>query len=717
MALLSTGRYVGLSALLAGLVIWHGFSTREEFYPAVVHLSTSKVCIAVLGNLGFAATLLTYKCLTRIFLGQLRDAELERISERVSQAVVETCLAMTIFREDVSPLFMAMFVVVSFLKIFHWLVADRVDFIDTNPSVPMLTHFRLVSFNLLLLATDVCLLQYTLGRTMEQGISLHFLFAFESAVASSTCLVTFIKYCMSMTDVAMGGRWEGKGTATFFLELTLDLLHLIVYAAFFAVVFSTHGIPLYLIRDLYWTFRNFHQRMLDFLRYRRITTNMDARFPDATAEDLARADHTCIICREEMVVGGRTKRLPCGHVFHLHCLRSWLERQQTCPICRASVIPPAAARAAHVPQDGRPAPRGDPAALLEQLHAALLADAALPGDARAAAAAAWHQGPAGDRAEAAAHRGAEGGEGAGGAGNAGALAAAARRAALEAAARAAPGSRAPGSMAQGMGPSAAPNPGAGPPPLPVPCLLLPGPAPTSDETVLAAAAAATSLALASSQTPEGEGLAPELAAQVERLLELPGMACVLEGAALGLEATLRQQQLGLAELRRTLWEAGRRPGPPEFESALEALRDGGGPAQLAVRPPTHVSWPGPGAARGVAGCAPGAAPSAAEPERAAEAPLSAQRDADWQQERGSASDAEAAARMRRPTERRDAAMAAAHAARGDAAVHGDVTQQPSQATGGVQHARAEAGEVSEEVAELRRRRLARFRAEARAQDA
>ncbi len=46
----------------------------------------------------------------------------------------------------------------------------------------------------------------------------------------------------------MGGRWEGKGTATFFLELTLDLLHLIVYAAFFAVVFSTHGIPLYLVR-------------------------------------------------------------------------------------------------------------------------------------------------------------------------------------------------------------------------------------------------------------------------------------------------------------------------------------------------------------------------------------------------------------------------------------------------------------------------------------
>jgi len=37
------------------------------------------------------------------------------------------------------------------------------------------------------------------------------------------------------------------------------------------------------------------------------------------------------------------KKLICGHIFHFHCLRSWLERQQTCPTCRRPVIqaPPA----------------------------------------------------------------------------------------------------------------------------------------------------------------------------------------------------------------------------------------------------------------------------------------------------------------------------------------------------------------------------------------
>ena len=35
---------------------------------------------------------------TQVFLGTLREAEVERINNRISQAIMETCLAMTIFR-------------------------------------------------------------------------------------------------------------------------------------------------------------------------------------------------------------------------------------------------------------------------------------------------------------------------------------------------------------------------------------------------------------------------------------------------------------------------------------------------------------------------------------------------------------------------------------------------------------------------------------------
>lgn len=94
------------------------------------------------------------------------------------------------------------------------------------------------------------------------------------------------------------------------------------------------------------TFRSFLSRCSDLVRYRRATKDMDALYPNATAEEMDRlGDKTCIICREEMVVAGAEgqsggdangpnetpKKLGCGHVFHFHCLRSWLERQQSCP--------------------------------------------------------------------------------------------------------------------------------------------------------------------------------------------------------------------------------------------------------------------------------------------------------------------------------------------------------------------------------------------------
>eukprot|EP00274_Cyanoptyche_gloeocystis_P005445 CAMPEP_0196667278 /NCGR_PEP_ID=MMETSP1086-20130531/64994_1 /TAXON_ID=77921 /ORGANISM="Cyanoptyche gloeocystis , Strain SAG4.97" /LENGTH=284 /DNA_ID=CAMNT_0042004591 /DNA_START=61 /DNA_END=916 /DNA_ORIENTATION=- len=46
----------------------------------------------------------------------------------------------------------------------------------------------------------------------------------------------------------------------------------------------------------------------------------------------------CAICQEEYEAGHRVCTLPCHHVFHLHCVRPWLQRSNTCPLCRASAV-------------------------------------------------------------------------------------------------------------------------------------------------------------------------------------------------------------------------------------------------------------------------------------------------------------------------------------------------------------------------------------------
>lgn len=124
-----------------------------------------------------------------------------------------------------------------------------------------------------------------------------------------------------------------------------------------------YGMPIHIIRDVALTIRSFYKRITDFIRYRQATRDMNSRYPDATTEEVARED-VCIICREDMrpwqsqsTAGGdqtgaepnrnvtatiderlRPKKLPCGHILHFACLRSWLERQQNCPTCRRPVL-------------------------------------------------------------------------------------------------------------------------------------------------------------------------------------------------------------------------------------------------------------------------------------------------------------------------------------------------------------------------------------------
>lgn len=157
-------------------------------------------------------------------------------------------------------------------------------------------------------------------------------------------------------------------------NLEIDFMKLSIYSSFFFILFTFYGLPIHIMRDLFVTARSFLKRLTAFLRYRRATHDMNSRYEDATVEDIQRED-TCIICREEMrpwsvtnppappgapprpgTVNERTrpKKLPCGHILHLGCLKSWLERQQVCPTCRNPVVETRQDAVANANRNARP---------------------------------------------------------------------------------------------------------------------------------------------------------------------------------------------------------------------------------------------------------------------------------------------------------------------------------------------------------------------------
>lgn len=329
--------YAGFSFIATIAAIYHAFHSREQFYPATVYLYTSKICFVLLLNMGLVNMCIMWQLVKRLFLGTLREAEVERLNEQAWREVMEILFAITMFRHDFSVTSLAMVTALLLIKALHWLAQKRVEYIETTPSVSFLSHIRMVSFFAFLFVVDCLFLHSSfksLLRTWPASLSLFF--SFEYTILASTTISTFLKYTFHVYDILLEGHWEKKPVFTFYLELVRDLLHLTLYICFFLVICASYSVPLHLIRELYETFRSFKNRIADYIRYRNVTSNMDERFPDATSEELNTSDATCIICREEMVTA---KKLLCGHLFHVHCLKSWLERQNTCPTCRALVNP------------------------------------------------------------------------------------------------------------------------------------------------------------------------------------------------------------------------------------------------------------------------------------------------------------------------------------------------------------------------------------------
>ncbi|XP_066955997.1 E3 ubiquitin-protein ligase synoviolin B isoform X2 [Macrobrachium rosenbergii] len=286
--------------------------------------------------LAFTLVILLGKFLKKIFFGSLRAAEFEHLIERSFYAVTETCLAFTVFRDDFSPKFVALFTVLLFLKAFHWLADYRVDFMERSPVITFLFHIRVTSLLLLLSLLDLVLVSHAYLSTITRGASVQLVFGFEYAILLTVALNIGVKYVCHTIDLQSENPWENKAMYLLYTELCMGLFKVLLYAVFMIIMIRIHTFPLFIIRPMYLTMRAFKRALNDVILSRRAIRNMNTLYPDATAEELRAVDNVCIICREEMVTGA--KKLPCGHIFHASCLRSWFQRQQTCPTCRMDIL-------------------------------------------------------------------------------------------------------------------------------------------------------------------------------------------------------------------------------------------------------------------------------------------------------------------------------------------------------------------------------------------
>ncbi|XP_037073412.1 LOW QUALITY PROTEIN: E3 ubiquitin-protein ligase synoviolin-like [Pollicipes pollicipes] len=327
-----------LSVVLTSAVIGNAFYQKKQFYPSVVYLTKSNASLAVIYVQAFVLVILFGKLVRKIFFGQLRAAEFEHLMERSWYAVTETCLAFTMFRDDLSPKFVALFTLLLFLKSFHWLAEDRVDYMERSPVITWLFHIRIVSLLLLLSLLDIGFIAFAYHSTVKRGASVQLVFGFEYAILLTVVAYVLVKYLLHAVDLQREAPWENKAVHLLHTELLIGFVKVVLYMVFTLIMVKIHTLPLFAIRPMYLALRSFKKALSDVILSRRAIHNMNTLYPNVTEEELSNTDSVCIICREEMTAAAGAKKLPCNHVFHALCLRSWFQRQQTCPTCRMDIL-------------------------------------------------------------------------------------------------------------------------------------------------------------------------------------------------------------------------------------------------------------------------------------------------------------------------------------------------------------------------------------------
>eukprot|EP00899_Mesostigma_viride_P025328 jgi/Mesvir1/5980/Mv00734-RA.1 len=161
--------------------------------------------------------------------------------------------------------------------------------------------------------------------------------------------------------------WESRNAVLHVYDFVLDVASMALQLAHIAHILFLHGFALQII-DLvmFLHIRSvlgaLFTRVRGFVNYWRATTNLRKAFKDATPQQLADFNDDCAICKERMQCA---KVLPCGHLFHLPCLRSWLEQSRannyTCPTCRCSLLGPPAGSGRSPAEGGSGGAGGRPA--------------------------------------------------------------------------------------------------------------------------------------------------------------------------------------------------------------------------------------------------------------------------------------------------------------------------------------------------------------------
>ncbi|NXI35027.1 AMFR ligase, partial [Galbula dea] len=307
------------------------------------YLLSDSLCVWVLVNTACCFLMLVAKLIQWMVFGPLRVSERQHLKDKFWNFIFYKFIfifgVLNVQTVEEVVMWCLWFSGLVFLHLMVQLCKDRFEYLSFSPTTPMSSHVRVLTL-LIAMLLSCCGLAVVCGVIgYTHGMHTLAFMAAESLLVTVRTAHVILRYAIHLWDLNHEGTWEGKGTYVYYtdfvMELTLlllDSMHHIHMLLFGNIWLSMASLVIFM--QLRYLFHEVQRRIRRHKNYLRVVGNMEARFAVATPEELAANNDDCAICWDSMQ---SARRLPCGHLFHSSCLRSWLEQDTSCPTCRMSL--------------------------------------------------------------------------------------------------------------------------------------------------------------------------------------------------------------------------------------------------------------------------------------------------------------------------------------------------------------------------------------------
>ncbi|MBA0744194.1 hypothetical protein Gogos_006829 [Gossypium gossypioides] len=319
-------------------LISENFIHTENVDRALELLLGSYASLALLANFVLNVFILLILSLKTVFFGDLYPLETRKLVERLINYVI--------------------------YKMFQALARDRFERLNASPSATPWAYFRVFSVFLFALTFNIFWIWLSLMLYKQVNSSMFLLLFFEPLSIAFETVQAILVHGFQLLEIllhsvgnsadcqraklfdlsAAGSFWEWKGILIRNLGFFLDMATLLMALGHYVLIWWLHGMAFHLVDAV--LFLNIRvnisallsaivKRVKGFIKLRMAFGALHGALPDATSEEIRAYDDECAICREPMA---KAKKLHCNHLFHLACLRSWLDQGlnevYSCPTCR-----------------------------------------------------------------------------------------------------------------------------------------------------------------------------------------------------------------------------------------------------------------------------------------------------------------------------------------------------------------------------------------------